>query len=229
MLAKLHQYPEAQILASFSAFAAGAAVVAWAINGLEASDLQAVVQSTTSIHASGVDPVNLLMLQVTQSDRQATRVPHITVKTRQATAAYERQFGCQLQTDTTPNTSQESRATPSQQACAQLIASAIAHNSYGWGRQQMKNLTQLWTNESNWSANAKNPTSDAYGIPQAMMNLHGSALEQEFGTGYAAYTKNPVSQMQWGLEYIHDKYGTPAAANQFWHEQCRISRYKCNY
>jgi|GEM_PF-620073 len=40
---------------------------------------------------------------------------------------------------------------------------------YAWrGGEQFRCLDSLWTRESNWNHRAKNPTSGAYGIPQAL-------------------------------------------------------------
>jgi len=67
-------------------------------------------------------------------------------------------------------------------------------------------LDALYASESDWDVNADNPTSTAYGIPQALMSAHELPAD---------YTTNPVSQIRWGLGYIRDSYGTPCAAWEF--------------
>lgn len=66
-------------------------------------------------------------------------------------------------------------------------------------------LENLWTKESNWDERADNPSSDAYGIPQALpgskMASHGSD-----------WLTNPKTQIAWGLDYIRDRYGSTDAA-----------------
>jgi endonuclease/exonuclease/phosphatase family metal-dependent hydrolase len=80
--------------------------------------------------------------------------------------------------------------------------------SMGWSGQQWNALQTLWQHESGWRTNADNPTSSAYGIPQALTSLHHLA-----GTSYMT---DPKSQIQWGLNYIKGRYGSPANAWNFW-------------
>lgn len=74
---------------------------------------------------------------------------------------------------------------------------------------QFKCLKVLWTNESGWSHTAENPSSGAYGIPQA---LPGSKM----ASAGADWRTNPKTQIDWGLQYIKDSYGTPCEAWDFW-------------
>ncbi len=66
-------------------------------------------------------------------------------------------------------------------------------------------LRELWRRESNWRWNADNPTSSAYGIPQA---LPGSKMR----AAGADWRTNPRTQIRWGLRYIDARYGTACAA-----------------
>ena len=70
---------------------------------------------------------------------------------------------------------------------------------------QFSCLDSLWTKESGWRVDADNPSSSAYGIPQA---LPGSKMSS-FGADWAT---NPVTQIRWGLDYIADRYGSPCSA-----------------
>ncbi|GAB48613.1 hypothetical protein [Mobilicoccus pelagius] len=92
------------------------------------------------------------------------------------------------------------RAARSPKAVARSLASAR-----GWGGRQFACLDALWTKESDWTATADNPTSSAYGIPQALpgrkMASHG-----------ADWRTNPATQIRWGLDYIDDVYGSPCRA-----------------
>lgn len=88
-------------------------------------------------------------------------------------------------------------------AAQQYAASQLSH--YGWGANQMGPLIALWNQESGWNPNAVNPSSGAYGIPQAL------------GHGHPFNLGDYVAQINWGLQYIAGRYGSPAAA---WaHEQ----------
>lgn len=78
-------------------------------------------------------------------------------------------------------------------------------SQHGWGPDQFGPLDKLWTKESNWRWNADNPTSDAYGIPQA---LPGSKM----ASAGADWMTNPATQVKWGLGYIKGRYGNPANA-----------------
>ncbi|MDT0202238.1 lytic transglycosylase domain-containing protein [Nocardioides sp. AE5] len=79
---------------------------------------------------------------------------------------------------------------------------------YGFSDSQFTCLDKLYISESNWRVDADNPTSSAYGIPQA---LPGKKMASE-GADWAT---NPVTQIRWGLRYIQDRYGTPCAAWSF--------------
>ncbi|WP_372728669.1 lytic transglycosylase domain-containing protein [Nocardioides sp.] len=84
------------------------------------------------------------------------------------------------------------------------IARALL-GDFGFSSDQFGCLDSLWTRESNWSTTADNPTSSAYGIPQA---LPGSKMASA-GSDWAT---NPVTQITWGLGYIQDRYGSPCSA-----------------
>ena len=84
------------------------------------------------------------------------------------------------------------------------IAAALMADRYGWGSDQFSCLAVLWGKESGWDVHAANP-SGAYGIPQA---LPGSKM-----SAYGAdWRDNPKTQIEWGLAYINDSYGTPCGA-----------------
>ena len=76
---------------------------------------------------------------------------------------------------------------------------------FGFSTDQFSCLDSLYTRESNWNVYADNPTSSAYGIPQA---LPGSKMASA-GSDWAT---NPVTQIRWGLGYIEDRYGSPCGA-----------------
>ncbi len=76
---------------------------------------------------------------------------------------------------------------------------------FGFSSDQFSCLDALWTKESGWNVHADNPTSSAYGIPQA---LPGSKMASA-GEDWAG---NPATQIRWGLGYIAGRYGSPCAA-----------------
>lgn len=81
--------------------------------------------------------------------------------------------------------------------------------TYGWTGKEFDALYKLWMGESNWNHHADNPNSDAYGIPQAMSNLHKETATEE-------WRNSPEKQITWGLNYIKRRYTTPSKALSFW-------------
>jgi len=90
------------------------------------------------------------------------------------------------------------------QADPRDIALALL-DEFGFGQDQFGCLDSLYTRESGWRVDADNPSSSAYGIPQA---LPGSKMS----TAGADWETNPVTQIRWGLGYIQDRYGSPCGA-----------------
>lgn len=73
----------------------------------------------------------------------------------------------------------------------------------GWTGAQWEALLVLWRKESGWNPNARNRSSGACGIPQALP---------------CSKIPNPSSihsQIEWGLGYIAARYGTPSKALAF--------------
>ncbi|PRB08429.1 hypothetical protein CQ044_03195 [Microbacterium sp. MYb64] len=89
-------------------------------------------------------------------------------------------------------------------AGAQAYAAGQLGN-YGWGQDQFSCLYRLWMQESSWRADALNPDSDAYGIPQALPADKMAAAGPDWRT-------NGDTQIDWGLSYIQDRYGSPCGA-----------------
>ncbi|HQR26110.1 MAG TPA: lytic transglycosylase domain-containing protein [Nocardioides sp.] len=79
---------------------------------------------------------------------------------------------------------------------------------FGFSADQFACLDPLYVGESGWRVDADNPTSSAYGIPQA---LPGSKM----ASAGADWATNPVTQIRWGLGYIAERYGTPCGAWSF--------------
>ncbi|MCK9794785.1 G5 domain-containing protein [Isoptericola sp. 4D.3] len=75
----------------------------------------------------------------------------------------------------------------------------------GWTGSEWTCLESLWTKESGWNASAANPSSGAYGIPQSLPGSKMASAGSDWQT-------NPATQIEWGLGYIADVYGTPCGA-----------------
>lgn len=85
------------------------------------------------------------------------------------------------------------------------IARALL-GEYGFSSGEFDCLDALYMSESGWRIDADNPTSSAYGIPQALTEMH------DLPEGYMTSAE---VQLRWGLEYIQSRYGTPCAAWSF--------------
>lgn len=72
-------------------------------------------------------------------------------------------------------------------------------------QRQFNCLDSLWKRESSWRVHAHNPSSGAYGIPQANP---GSKM----GSAGSDWRSNGHTQVSWGLHYIRQQYGTPCRA-----------------
>jgi murein DD-endopeptidase MepM/ murein hydrolase activator NlpD len=80
---------------------------------------------------------------------------------------------------------------------------------HGWGASQFGPLKTLWNGESGWNYRARNPSSGAYGIPQALPASKMASAGSDWLTNYA-------TQIRWGLGYIDSRYGSPASALSQW-------------
>ena len=78
-------------------------------------------------------------------------------------------------------------------------------SDFGWGLDQFSCLEPLWEKESGWNTSAANPSSSAYGIPQALPGSKMASAGEDWET-------NPAPQIKWGLGYINDRYGSPCGA-----------------
>lgn len=81
----------------------------------------------------------------------------------------------------------------------------------GWSEHDFQCLVSLWNKESGWNPNACNRSTGAYGIPQ---NNNSSK--------YASWYRNSAySQIDWGINYIAGRYGSPSGAWNAWNASQR--------
>ena len=80
----------------------------------------------------------------------------------------------------------------------EYAASLVAADQFGC-------LDALFQRESGWNPTAKNTSSGAYGIPQA---LPGSKM----ASAGADWQTNPLTQVRWGVSYVNARYGSPCGA-----------------
>lgn len=94
---------------------------------------------------------------------------------------------------------------------ARKFAKEHMKSTYGWGTSEYVCIVNLWERESNWNHTADNPTSDAYGIPQALPGEKMASAGSDWKT-------NGNTQVKWGLGYVAERYGSPCEAWAFWQE-----------
>ena len=88
---------------------------------------------------------------------------------------------------------------------AKKVAKSILLNEYGFSEKEYKCLNRLWTKESHWNYKARNKSSGAHGIAQALPASKMNVVSTDWRT-------NPVTQIRWGPRYISIRYETPCKA-----------------
>ncbi|AJE40482.1 MULTISPECIES: aggregation-promoting factor C-terminal-like domain-containing protein [Streptomyces] len=87
-------------------------------------------------------------------------------------------------------------------------AQAIAHQMIP-DSAQYEAFNKIVSHESGWNAHATNSSSGAYGLVQALPASKMSSAGSD-------WKSNPATQIKWGLDYMNSRYGSPAAAWNFW-------------
>ncbi len=100
---------------------------------------------------------------------------------------------------------QQAAAASAARAAQQTAHKMLGH--FGWGNRQFGPLVKLWNRESAWNKYAYNPSSGAYGIPQAVPGSKMASAGRHWRT-------NATTQIRWGLRYIKGRYGYPRRAWQ---------------
>ena len=88
------------------------------------------------------------------------------------------------------------------------IARQILKNKYGYGDDEYSCFNNIIIRESMWEIDATNPSSGAYGIPQALPGSKMASAGSDWRT-------NPATQIIWALEYMKKRYGSPCEAWSF--------------
>jgi len=124
-------------------------------------------------------------------------------------AASELQAAAQKKTQTPATSTTSVSSTPVGSATdPREIARQMMLSMYGWGDSEFGCFDNIIMHESKWSITATNPSSGAYGIPQA---LPGSKM----ATAGADWKTNPATQIKWALGYVKARYSTPCGAWSF--------------
>jgi hypothetical protein len=139
----------------------------------------------------------------------ATQVTHeVTRRVSTASRSASRAATVPVKRDVLTRASRSGRQVAGREDLGSGDPRAVARamlSDFGLGAGEFSCLDSLWEKESGWDPHAANPTSSAYGIPQA---LPGSKM----ASAGADWADNPATQIRWGLGYIQGRYGSPCAA-----------------
>ncbi|MER6676049.1 transglycosylase SLT domain-containing protein [Streptomyces sp. NPDC000983] len=87
---------------------------------------------------------------------------------------------------------------------AQATAKKMIGNS-----AQYQCFSKIVEHESGWDVNATNASSGAYGLVQALPGSKMASAGSDWKT-------NPATQIEWGVDYMKDRYGSACDAWSFW-------------
>lgn len=80
-------------------------------------------------------------------------------------------------------------------------------SKYGWDSSQWDSLSFIVSHESSWNPNSVNSSSGARGLFQCLGHAECNS---------SSYINDYHVQVDWGLNYIAGRYGSPNAAAAFW-------------
>ncbi|MET9828837.1 transglycosylase SLT domain-containing protein [Streptomyces sp. NPDC006385] len=96
------------------------------------------------------------------------------------------------------------QAATTEAGSAQKIAKKMISDS-----AQYQCFAKIVDHESDWNVDATNSSSGAYGLVQALPGNKMASAGSDWKT-------NPATQIEWGLDYMKDRYGSPCGAWNFW-------------
>ena len=74
---------------------------------------------------------------------------------------------------------------------------------------QLASFDEIISHESGWDVTATNPSSGAYGLPQALPG-------DKMASAGADWQTDATTQLEWALNYMNTTYGSPNQAWAFW-------------
>ncbi len=138
--------------------------------------------------------------------REAANAREAAAKKRAKAAKSKSSSGSGARPESGSSSSGGSVSAPS--GSPKAVARSMMKGSYGWGASEFSCYNKIITQESGWNPKAKNPSSGAYGIPQALPGSKMASAGSDWQT-------NPATQIKWSLGYIKDRYGSPCKAWSF--------------
>ncbi|ELP64823.1 transglycosylase-like domain protein [Streptomyces turgidiscabies Car8] len=95
-------------------------------------------------------------------------------------------------------------ASTSSASSAKAIAQKLIPND-----AQYNAFSKIVEHESGWNVGATNASSGAYGLVQALPGSKMASAGSDWKTSAA-------TQIEWGLKYMNERYGSPVGAWNFW-------------
>lgn len=92
---------------------------------------------------------------------------------------------------------------------APTLAGARSYARSRLSAAQYSCLSSIVRRESGWNPYARNASSGAYGLFQALPGSKMASAGSDWRT-------NPLTQMRWGISYMKGRYGSPCGAWNFW-------------
>jgi len=174
-----------------------------AVNSQRAKEAAAIKKPTAEEQAQAVIKLRNQVEAVAAARKQAQDQAALARKARNAAVARYTALGKAAAESRSERASRDAERKKYEGTPKEVARNLFA--DHGWDLDQFDCLNKLWTKESRWLVDADNPTSSAYGIPQA---LPGRRMA-EYGSDWRT---NPITQIKWGLDYIQDRYGSPCEA-----------------
>lgn len=191
------------VLSGVAVATTGAAVAGGVVNGptpvsAAAGDIAATADARLSATGTDADPATTEAAGSALAFERSGAATRSSDRRQSAVPAKQVSLG-EGATQAMTRTEDLSDADPRDIARAML-------GEYGFSSDQFSCLDSLWVSESDWRIDADNPSSSAYGIPQALTQLHELPAD---------YMTSAETQIRWGLDYIRDSYGSPCNAWSF--------------
>jgi hypothetical protein len=203
-----------------AAAAASSVVTLWPATPTRSAAGQLTAAALSNGHSSwpgagsgnGVKPAPQLAEYPDQAQRQEEQRLELAAQlaaarkqaAARAAAAAQRQAEEQAAQQQAAQQQAQAAAAAQPSGSAQEIAEGMLA-SYGWSSSQFTCLDSLWNVESGWNVTASNPSSGAYGIPQALPGSKMASAGPDWQT-------DATTQIRWGLGYIQAEYGSPCGA-----------------
>lgn len=137
------------------------------------------------------------------SNQLVAATPTVTATVTEYTTVTKTVTASVTRSVTKPSRSTSRKPISTRALGAQTIAKELLAKR-GWSGQWTC-LNNLVNRESGWNIYAKNPSSGAYGIPQALP-------AGKMASAGADWRTNPRTQLSWMMGYIEDRYSTPCGA-----------------